>query len=186
MSRLRKFSLEPHEYILFVGRLIRSKGCHLLLDAYSRLKTDKTLVIVGGVGYKSKYYRDLISHKSENVRFLGFRSGQDLRELFGNCCLFVQPSESEGLSMSLLEALSFARPVVYSDIPENREVASGCGLSFVSGDSEDLARAMSGLLAEPDLGSRLGAAGRDRVAREYNWEEIADATEQMYFGLCDA
>jgi glycosyltransferase involved in cell wall biosynthesis len=162
---------------------VKSKGCHLLLDAYARLKTDKQLVVVGDVGYRSAYDRKLRSRESETVRFLGFRFGQDLLELMCNCFMFVQPSESEGLSMSLLEALSFGRPVVYSDIPENTEVAEGCGLSFRTGDSRDLAERMALVLENPALGERLGSVGRKKAAFEYDWGRIVDNTEQVYVSL---
>ncbi len=185
-DRVSGFSLEPGGYILFVGRLIRTKGCHLLIDAYKSLNTEKRLVIVGDVGYPSQYYTVLKANESERVRFLGFRFGEDLRQLLYNCSLFVQPSESEGLSMSLLEAMSMARPVVYSDIPENVEVALGCGIPFRSGDSGDLARAMEKVLEDPLLGKRLGEAGRERVKREHNWDTIALETEKVYIGLSNA
>jgi len=184
-SALGSLSLEPRHYILFVGRLVKSKGCHLLLDAFSRLKTDKKLVIVGDVGYTSAYDRELRSRGNERVRFLGFRFGRDLLELIANCSMFVQPSESEGLSMSLLEALSFARPVVFSDIPENREVADGCGLSFRVGDSKDLEEKMTIFLDDPAMGESMGVAGKEKASTEYDWEKIVDATEAIYAGLFD-
>jgi glycosyltransferase involved in cell wall biosynthesis len=182
-SALSRFSLEPRQYILFVGRLVKSKGCHLLLDAYESLETDKQLVIVGDVGYRSTYDERLRSRESEKVKFLGFRFGQDLIELMCNCFMFVQPSESEGLSMSLLEALSSARPVIYSDIPENREVAEGCGLPFNPGDSKDLMAKMALMLSDSAMGENLGIAGREKARSEYDWDKIVDATEEMYAGL---
>jgi glycosyltransferase involved in cell wall biosynthesis len=183
-DRVSGFSLELGGYILFVGRLIRTKGCHLLIDAYKSLNTEKRLVIVGDVGYSSQYYRVLKSNESDRIMFLGFKFGEDLRQLLHNCSLFVQPSESEGLSMTLLEAMSMAKPVVYSDIPENVEVALGCGLPFRSGDSADLARAMDEVLGDPPLGKRLGESGRKKAREEYNWDAIALATEEVYTDLC--
>lgn len=182
-DRLPGFSLREGEYLLFVGRLIRSKGCHLLIKAYQRLQTDKSLVIVGGVGYSTDYVQQLEMYQSDRIRFLGFRFGEDLRQLIANCYTFVLPSESEGLSVSLLEAMASGRPVIYSDIPENREAADGCGLSFRNSDTDDLAEKIGALLRQPALGRRLGETGRERVKHEYNWEKIVDATERLYFSL---
>jgi glycosyltransferase involved in cell wall biosynthesis len=93
------------------------------------------------------------------------------------------PSESEGLSMSLLEAMVLGSPVIYSDIPENVEVADGCGLSFRNNDAGDLAEKMSHLLNQPHLAEELGEAGRERVRDEYDWEKVVDATNQVYSNL---
>lgn len=182
-DKLSAFSLVKGDYILFVGRLIKSKGCHLLIEAYKKLDTRKSLVIVGGAGYASGYSQELKHHESDRIRFLGFRFGEELLQLLDNCYMFVMPSESEGLSMSLLEAMVLGSPVIYSDIPENVEVADGCGLSFRNNDVGDLAEKMSHLLNQPHLAEELGEAGRERVRDEYDWEKVVDATNQVYSSL---
>lgn len=182
-DRLSVFSLASGEYILFVGRLIQTKGCHQLIEAYRKLDTTKDLAIVGDSSYTSDYVRQLRRHESDRVRFLGFRFGEELQQLLNNCYMFVMPSDSEGLAISLLEAMVSGRPVVYSDIPENVEVANGCGLSFRCGDVDDLARKIDHLLNQPPLAKELGKAGREKVRNEYDWEKIVDATESVYSGL---
>lgn len=184
-DRLSGFSLTRGEYILFVGRLTESKGCHLLIEACKRLGSTMPLVIVGGSDYPTPYYRQLRREESPAIRFLDFRFGEDLRQLLANCRMFVMPSESEGLSVSLLEAMACGRPVICSDIPGNMEAAGECGISFRSGGSEDLTGKMRYLLDNPELGEELGKAGIERVKREYDWEKIAGATEEVYLGLFD-
>ena len=61
-----------------------------------------------------------------------------MEELFSNAAMYVQPSEIEGLSIALLEAMSYGLPCLVSDIPENREAIGDCGLTFKSGDVIDL------------------------------------------------
>ena len=182
-DRLSAFSLLKDDYILFLGRLIKSKGCHLLIEAYKKLDTPKSLVIVGGAGYASSYSQELKRHDSDRIRFLDFRFGEELLQLIDNCYMFAMPSESEGLSMSLLEAMASGSPIIYSDIPENVEVADGCGLSFRSNDVDDLAEKMKDLLDQPDQAKGLGEAGREKVRNEYDWEKIVSATERVYSGL---
>lgn len=182
-DRLSAFSLANGEYILFVGRLIRIKGCHHLIEAYRKLDTTKSLAIVGGSSYSSGYVRQLKRHESDRIRFLDFRFGEELRQLIANCYMFAVPSEGEGLSISLLEGMAAARPVVCSDIPENIEVADGCSLPFRCGDVDDLAEKMNHLLNQPHLAKELGEAGREKVRDEYDWEKIADATDRVYSGL---
>lgn len=85
--------------------------------------------------------------------------------------------------MTLLEAMSFGKCVIYSDIPENLEVAEGVGISFKNKDVDDLAEKMKFALAHPELCKELGAKARERVRREYNWDKIVSQTEEVYHSL---
>ena len=68
--------------------------------------------------------------------------GDPLKELYSNCGLFVLPSHTEGLSLSLLEALSIGARCLVSDIPENTVVTDIYGATFKPEDTDDLARAL--------------------------------------------
>ena len=68
--------------------------------------------------------------------------GDPLKELYSNCGLFVLPSHTEGLSLSLLEALSIGARCLVSDIPENTVVTDIYGAAFKPEDTDDLARAL--------------------------------------------
>ena len=68
--------------------------------------------------------------------------GDLLKELYSNCGLFVLPSHTEGLSLSLLEALSIGARCLVSDIPENTVVTDIYGAAFKPEDTDDLARAL--------------------------------------------
>jgi glycosyltransferase involved in cell wall biosynthesis len=84
------------------------------------------------------------------------------------------------LPLVLLEALSFLRPVVFSDIPENLEVAEGLGIPFRCGSVDDLAAKLDYALSDTsDLGS-LQQATRNRLAHEYNWDRVTDRYLQIY------
>lgn len=171
---IRKWGLEPGKYIVAVSRLIRHKGLHHLIGAYNRLKTDKKLVIVGDGSFTDDYVKELQSMASinSNIIMTGAQSGRLLGELFSNAYLFVQPSESEGLSIALLEAMSYQRAVLVSDIPENLEAVGGSGFSFRNKDSRDLAEKIAHLLANPDLVEEKGRSGYERVKKFYDWQSI--------------
>jgi len=78
-------------------------------------------VIVGDANFKDPYVDDLRKHASNDVVFTGYRKGRTLAELFSNAYLYIQPSTLEGISVAVLEALSYGRCVLASDIPGNRE-----------------------------------------------------------------
>ena len=132
--KILEWGLEPDGYVLFMGRFSPEKGCHVLIEAFERIETDLKLVLAGGASYCDAYTRDVLSHASDHVRILSWVSGQDLDELLTNAMLFVLPSEMEGLSLALLDAMGAGICVLASDIAENREAVEGAGFTFQCGD----------------------------------------------------
>jgi glycosyltransferase involved in cell wall biosynthesis len=180
---LAEFGLEAGKYILFVARLVPEKGLHYLLRAYENLGSELPLVVVGsGSGsYMGGYEEELRAQARGNVVFTGFQSGTRLGELFSNARCYVLPSTLEGLPISLLEAMSYGLPVIHSAIPECLEVTEdGSGLSFVPRDPISLASVLREVVRDDKLAQELSTAGRLRVASHYNWESIAESTEQIY------
>src|SRR4030042_5038757 len=149
-----RWGLHGNDYILAVSRLIRHKGLHYLIRAYSILKnTDKKLVIVGDANFTEdyvKYLKDLAG-ENKNIIFTGNQTGSALAELYSNAYLFVQPSEAEGLSIALLEAMSYGKGVLVSDIEPNKEAISDLGLTFTSKSITDLNQKLQYLLNHPEI-----------------------------------
>ncbi len=110
----------------------------------------------------------LRNSSSEHLRisFSWFVTGQLLQELISNCYVYVLPSEIEGLSPGLLEAMSYRNCVLVSDIPENLEAIDDCGVVFRSGNVQDLERQLRYLLESEghalDLRARVGAHVREK------------------------
>jgi glycosyltransferase involved in cell wall biosynthesis len=183
---LDELGVDPNGYILFVARLVPEKGLHFLFDAYRYLGSPRPLVVAGsGTGsYASDYERKMRENAPSGTIFAGFRSGKALDELFAHAGVYVLPSVIEGLPLSLLEAMSYARPVIHSAIPECNEVTRGdAGRSFKVRDSRDLARVLREVLGDESASSTLGGAARHRVATEYAWPVIASETEAIYNAL---
>ena len=184
---LEQWDLKPNQYIIAVSRLIRHKGLHYLIEAYQMLDTDKKLVIVGGSEYTDGYVEELRlrANDNPNIIFTGKQSGKSLQALFEHAYLFVQPSLYEGLSIALLEALSYKQAVLASDIPENLEVMKDIGFTFAAGDVQDLATKLDFLLVHPEIVKQYKELGRDHVAENYNWDTITQSTLAIYKHLTD-
>ncbi len=180
-NRLRDWDLLPDNYVLFLGRLSPEKNCHLLIEAFEKIRTDMKLVLAGGSSHSDSYVASLRRHESDRIRFLPWVSGTDLEEVLSNAALFVLPSELEGLSLALLDAMAAGVCVLTSDIPENREVIEGAGFTFQRGDCADLERMLDLLVHNPDLRRRAAARERARVQEQYLWPEIAQAIEAAYY-----
>ena len=177
---IRRFSLEKDSYILFVGRLLATKGPKLLIDAYRKVRPGLKLVIVGGSSHTDSFEQTLRQEAGDGVVFLGYQYGEPLNALYSNCRLFVFPSYIEGLPLVLLEALSFQRPVLFSDIPENREIADGLGVSFKCGSVDDLAEKLKLALSDANPFQSLLPAIRERLAGEYNWDRVVGQYLKVY------
>ncbi len=184
-SWLAQWGLRPNEYILFTGRLSPEKNCDLLIEAYLRLKTPVKLVLAGGATYSSAYVKELYMHASDRVIFPGWVAGRNFDELLTNAMLFVLPSDLEGLSLALLDAMGAGVCVLTSDIPENMEVVRGSGFSFHAGSVDDLARKMGMLIADGHLREVAAKSALEKINREYLWPGIAGQVEQVYLNLFD-
>jgi len=181
-SYLSEWDLEPDNYIVAISRLVRHKGLHYLIEAYKAIETDKKLVIVGSTEYTDDYVEELYKRAAcnPNIIFTGKQTGAPLAALFQHASLFVQPSQSEGLSIALLEALSYNQAVLISDIPENLEAAGGNGFIFKQGNIQDLAKQLAHILEHPKLLKAQKQNGREYVKQSYNWRQITNQTTGVY------
>jgi len=179
---IKKWGLKKDNYILAVSRLIRHKGIHHLVEAYKQIRTDKKLVIVGDGFHTNNYVRELqqLSAGSKNIVFTGNQTGSTLAELFSNAYLFVQPSESEGLSIALLEAMSYGKCVLVSDIPENLEAIGKNSFTFINKNIRSLRNKLIYLLAKQSLVKASGLKLKSRVEKLYNWQNIVEQTLRVY------
>lgn len=180
-KKILEWGLEPGRYVLFLGRFSREKGCHLLVQAFERIESDVKLVLAGGTSYCDDYQKELLKHASDRIRIPGWVAGEDLDELLSNAMIFVLPSDMEGLSLALLDAMGAGLCVLASDVPENREAVEGAGFTFRCGDVDDLSDRLRFLIANPALREAAGKAARKRVEEEYQWDKISRDIEQAYF-----
>jgi glycosyltransferase involved in cell wall biosynthesis len=180
---IREWGLDPGTYTLFLGRFSPEKGCHLLVEAFEQIDTDVKLVMAGAASYCDEYSRELRTHASDRIRMLDWVSGETLDELLTNAMVFVLPSDMEGLSLALLDAMGAGLCVLTSDVPENREVVDGAGFTFQCGSAEDLADRLRFLLANPAVRNAAGIAARGRIEERYQWQTVTEDIEKAYFKI---
>lgn len=186
-TSLKKWNLQPNEYLLSVNRLVRHKGIHLLIEAYQNLypkpsEKDKKLVIVGDSAFTNDYVQELkaLAYGNPNIIFTGYQTGKNLANLFNHAYLYVQPSESEGLPISVLEALSFENPVLASNINANKEILKGFGLYFQKLNALDLQKKLQYSLKHPQILQKIKQNSHKMLEKNYNWDKITASTEFLY------
>ena len=175
-----KYGLEAGSYILYVGRISPEKGPLDLVEGYLKAHTDKKLVLAGP--FAETEYCTTVREKiagNPNIITTGYVVGDALLELYSNCALFVLPSHTEGLSLSLLEALSLGVKCLVSDIPENTTVTADYGTEFRTEDTDSLARALERDTARP-LTPEQREAQVDYVRTNFDYDVMLDRYEEVY------
>ena len=177
-----RFGLHKDDYILFLARLVPEKGAHYLIEAYQELQTDKKLVIAGGDSHAEEYMEKIYGYAKGNSKIVltDFVQGRVLEELFSNAYVFVVPSDIEGMSISLLEAMSYGNCCLVSDIPENLEVVEDKAATFRGGDVADLCAKLRFLLEQEEEVKRYKEVSSQFICGKYNWEEVVDETIKVY------
>lgn len=186
---LNQWGIRPKRYILSASRFVAHKGIHYLIKAFRELEHQNKvpnnfkLVIAGTHAYTEEYERYLrvLGEGTRNIIFTGELHGNDLAAMFSNAFLFVQPSEEEGLSLALLEAMAYGLLPIVSDIPANMEaIQNGAGISFESKNVESLKRELAYYINRPEEAEAIGIIARERAQTRYSWDAIARQTLEVY------
>ena len=184
------FGLKKDEYICVVSKLTPEKGIHYLIDAQNSVKPDKKLVIAGDTGDSDSAdsYTALLRKKAKdnpNIIFTGFISGDVLREIYSNTYAVCLPSDIEGMSLSLLEALAYGNALLCSDIPENTSVAKNHALYFKKSDTNDLAKKLKLLCSDSDFAKKLKKGADDFILSKYSRKDVALSHFKLYKSILD-
>jgi glycosyltransferase involved in cell wall biosynthesis len=164
-----------------VGRLTREKGLDVLLRALAAPVGLGGLLVVGD-GPERAALETLAAHASLPVRFCGYH--QDVSSFLAAADVFVQPSRSEGLPFSLLEAMAHGLPVVCSRVGGMPAAVDGCGRVVPPDDPRALGASLGRMARETGTRRAAGEAGRMRVGREFGVGAMMDALHESYEGAC--
>jgi glycosyltransferase involved in cell wall biosynthesis len=171
--------------VLFLGRLEAKKGIYDLLDAIAGVRAalpDVRLVCAGdGDRIGVARYAERLGI-ADAVKFTGWVGPSGKRALLESAAVYALPSYSEGIPMSLLEAMAAGVPAVASPVGGIPEVLTDgvSGLLAAPGDVATLTRLLRKLLIDRKLGTRIGAAGRETVRLRFSPERALPCLEQIY------
>jgi glycosyltransferase involved in cell wall biosynthesis len=184
-ATLRAASGLPTDKVLcaFVGRLTRQKNPDVLLEAWARCATSRMHLVLIGDGPLRADLERRRSHllSISGVTFTGAVS--DVRAFVRAMDIAVLPSEAEGISNAMLEAMACGLPVVATDVGGVREVLGNDGKAgrvVPAGSAAALAEAISTLAASPALRRELGAAARSLIEDRYDMRRVAAQYLSLY------
>ncbi len=178
-------SIPVNKTILFVGRLAEKKGLQYLIKAFPQVLSHhpEARLLVVGDGPNRAELEALAKHLrlTDNVRFAGAQSSEELRRSYLSSRLFVVPSvvarsgDTEGLPVALLEAMAAGRPVIATSVGGIPEIVipGRTGLLIEPRSPTALAAAVNELLNSPAKADRMGRVARRWVRRRFDWRRVA-------------
>lgn len=175
----------PHPNILFIGMFNEIKGVDLLIKAIPLIKEaiPNVKLFLAGAGPLEKQLKKLVADLKleENIKFVGFVTGDVKYTYLESADICVLPSVYEHFGISILEAMSFGIPVVASNVGgipylvENMQT----GLLFEPKNVQDLSDKVKFLLLDEKLRKTMGLKAKEK-SKEYTWDKIAAKTIELY------
>jgi glycosyltransferase involved in cell wall biosynthesis len=163
----------------YVGRLKRYKGIDLILQSFAILAHPEARLAIAGAGDYREHLEVLADTLGigARVRFLGFISDEEKRDLLRSTWATVFASPKEGWGLTNIESQACGTPVIASNSPGLREsvIDGETGILVPHGDTIALASAMRRIADSRDLVERMGGAGR-RFAERFTWDNSANHT----------
>lgn len=185
IERVRaEYALGASPYLISVGTLQPRKNYLRLIEASAALPEEYILVIVGKRGW---LFETILQRARElnieaRVKFLDYVPIKDLPVLYGDAQLAVFPSLYEGFGFPALEAQACGTPLVCSNTSSLPEVAGEGAVYFDPQKTEEMTRAIRGVLGDEARRQRLIQNGLANVAR-FSWERTARAVLEIVRGF---
>ena len=178
----RRYDLGDRPVLLSVSAKRPHKNLIRLIEALAALPTPRPVLVLPG--YATPHEAELreraaVLGVSDDVRFPAWVNASDLEGLYACATAFVFASLYEGFGLPILEAMSRGVPVACSDRGSLAEVASDAALLFDPTDTAAMTTALTRLLTDVALRTRLAAAGEGR-AKRFSWDRTAQHTLDSY------
>lgn len=173
---LNKFNLQEGGYYLYLGRLVQDKNPDYLIKAFLKANiAESKLVIAGSNDSDPQYvnYLHELANADERVVFTGAVYNLDKETLLKNCKIFCIPSTIEGLAITLLEAMSYAKPVIASNIQANKEGLGNNGIWVNTEDVDELCRAILFCESNIEVLKKEADKNYNRIKKYFTWERIS-------------
>jgi glycosyltransferase involved in cell wall biosynthesis len=176
----------PHyefdNYFLYVGRIAEEKGLMTLIKAM-KFVNKSSLILVGTGPYEKELQNEVANLNINNVKFVGYKTGDDLRGIIQKCKFLILPSEwYENCPMSIIEAMAYGKAVIGSDLGGIPELIADnvTGSVFEAGNAEDLAGKINYYLQNENLLINMGREARKRAEKLYDKKTHFEQIKNIY------
>jgi len=170
--------VDEEDFILFIGRLVSTKGLDYLIEAMKEIDTD---LIIAGKGPEYDRLQKKVRNLGleEKVKLPGRVTEEEKQKLLRTCKFFVFPSVWESYGIAAAEAMSYGKPVVASRVGGLPEVVDGGGILVPPRDPRALADAINSLLGDEKRRKALGDSAREHVSK-FAWDSVTRQIERVY------
>jgi phosphatidylinositol alpha-1,6-mannosyltransferase len=181
--------------ILTVGRWLaneRYKGMDTLITTLPRLLTQwpELQLLAVGDGDDRAWLEELAEQNGvkRHVHFMSGLSYEQLAACYSACEIFALPSRGEGFGLVYLEAMARGKPVIGGAHGGSPEVIEDgvTGYLVPHGDAAQLASSVDTLLADPELGRKMGERGRQRVEHDFQFSVFAKSLKKILREQCES
>lgn len=182
---LNRFGINKGEYYLTIGRVDPVKNLDTLIKSFNRHNNpNKQLVIAGNYENEHGTYLKGLAECNPNVIFTGIVMGDDKETLLKNCYANCLVSSSEGMPISLLEAMIYAKPCIVTDIPAIREIMEDdWGYWCKVQDTDTLCAQMKNLENEYSTAKEKGILMKESVLNNNLWNKVAKKYIEYLTGI---
>ena len=184
----KKYGIDDQDIILYLGRLHRSKGISLLLEAFAKINEDSSInpiLILAGPDDGYLHSTKTLSQKlgiTDSIRFVGFLSEREKREALSAAKIFVTPFFT-GFPITFLESMAFGVPIVTTTRSDYLDWLHNNVGYYTEPNSSDYARAILELLKSPSNLDIMGTKGKDILNSRFTIEKVVNALELIYRDL---
>jgi len=185
------FNAEHKNYdtvnIICAARLIRRKGQNHLIEVCAELKRDlknvKFRLSLVGTGDDENFLKQLANELSvsSEINFLGYVSRENMPNTYREASIFVLPSQNEGMSVALLEALASGLPAIVTKVGGTSELVRDDenGFTFDFGNKTALRQHLETLVKDSSLRKAFGLRSR-AIAEEFSWKIVAEKHMEVF------
>ena len=184
LNTLPEMSDKEGDFILSLGRLVRTKGLDYLVEAMQDIDCK---LILCGKGPDQKRLNKLAKKfkVTDKIEIKGWVSTEEKDELMSTCKIFAMPSLFESLGIAALEVMAYGRPLVYTDVNGLPETVRDGGIIIPPKDPKAIADAVNSLLENKEKRKELGLAARAQT-ENFLWERHIDDLERIYRSVIDS
>ncbi|MGF7046003.1 glycosyltransferase involved in cell wall biosynthesis [Paenibacillus sp. DS2015] len=182
--RREEYALPQEKIVLFIGRLVKEKGVHILIESAKEVLDHDSDVkfIIAGRGPMTAELKTLASDLGSKIMFVGFIEDDKKSHLLKIADVCVFPSLYEPFGIVAIEAMGSGSPVIVSDVGGLSEIVNHDinGFKFTPGNVHALTHYLLRVLHDPALRQTFAEAGRRTVVSRYDWKNISILTKEVY------
>ncbi len=168
--------------VIYAGRLSKEKGTETLLEICNNLDDDVDLLILGEGPEQEKFMN--INLKKKNIHYLGFQNHEKTISLIKGSDILIQPSLSEGISTTLLEAMACKTCIITSNVGGNLELIENQENGILIDPINDklFNKSINQLIQDQPLREKFSESAFDKI-KQYDWKNIGQKYLDLYESL---